>query len=97
MRKILREHRQPDVPAESGKPDDKGVALMSISQELLALMRSEVDAMAAYQKAIDKYGSFGWGTIFGEIQADEKEHLEKLKLAFGAVQEHWYKTGEIKS
>ena len=93
LRKLLRERK-----GQSGiGSDEKLKALEAITHDILNLIQSEKDAIQAYQHVINIYGQFGWRQIFSDIQADEKEHLEKLRTMLVAIEEQYVKTGEIKS
>lgn len=72
-------------------------AIRRIRIDFNTLIKSEEEAIKQYEYAVGVYGSFGWREIFSGILKDEREHLEKLRICLGSIEEVYKLEGHIKS
>jgi rubrerythrin len=62
-------------------------AVKMIMSDLDTMIKDEERAVSMYDFLLKLYGTVGWRKIFFDILSDEKEHLEKLKIAKKAVED----------
>jgi rubrerythrin len=66
-------------------------AVKMIMCDLDIMIQDEERAVKAYNHLLELYGTVGWRKTFLDILNDEKEHLEKLKIAKKAVEDEMKK------